>query len=839
MSSTWKTIDGPPRSARHQRHDRRQISARRCSAHRDPARVDAERGRVLGRPDQRGVAVLGGRGERVLGRQPVVRRHDHTPGAGADLLARFVVLVEAPQPEPTPVEVDVGRVRPWSRRRVHPHRDLAPVDVDDVIVDESRVGAGFLQRTKDRSRERLGEFATVRDRHGQLHRTGVVDGVEDLLDLRVDRHSASLPFRRRHIFPRMSVDVRTRVDGATGAVDPASFFDTTLPAAFAGAADLLAPAVAHLAPPPLTVAIDGDRWTMRADAGGVVVDKGDFDGAQVLTLDGVQLADVVHDQVTPMGWFTGGQLNLKGRLERSPRLVAVAPRRARHPGASRPGRHALPRDRRRSPRPRPDVRLDDPPTSSQHFLEQAGFLHIRGVFTEDEMAAVLRDMDAAAPTSPRATAARGGRGPMRRRRPARPHAGLRPDQRPSIAALDGGRAPAAASGASPATATSGERGRRQPHRGAVQAHRRRRRHLRRPVAQGLLARPPQLRVLLASPSASRSPAPDATSGQLRVVAGSHRALVWPALRSAASSTCPIVDLPTRDRRRHRPSELHAAHGPAAGRTRAAGALHRLPPSRHRRRGSVGRASPPARGARSSTGHRLPAAGTPHELKGRAHVRQTPPELHRGTFIPDLLIAALDRNPDKPAVYLGDDVLTGRPGARRDQPLRPGLRRAGHRAGKPGGDALDQPARGALHHGRQHGHRRAGRRRCTRWARSTTTPTSSRTPASRRWCSTRRRSASGPASCTTGSRASSACWRSGRPTWARDLLELAAGVRAWSARGTRGRRRRRRRLWPTPAAPPASPRASWGPTAAGATMTQIQMAEWEWPEEVRFLISTPL
>src|SRR5438132_12896277 len=36
----------------------------------------------------------------------------------------------------------------------------------------------------------------------------------------------------------------------------------------------------------------------------------------------------------------------------------------------------------------------------------------------------------------------------------------------------------------------------------------------------------------------------------------------------------------------------------------------------------------------------------------------PPELHRGAFMPDLLIAALNRHPDRPAVYLGDTVLTG-------------------------------------------------------------------------------------------------------------------------------------------------------------------------------------
>ena len=37
----------------------------------------------------------------------------------------------------------------------------------------------------------------------------------------------------------------------------------------------------------------------------------------------------------------------------------------------------------------------------------------------------------------------------------------------------------------------------------------------------------------------------------------------------------------------------------------------------------------------------------------------PAELHRQPLMPDLLIAALGRNLDKPAVYLGDTVLTAR------------------------------------------------------------------------------------------------------------------------------------------------------------------------------------
>ena len=45
----------------------------------------------------------------------------------------------------------------------------------------------------------------------------------------------------------------------------------------------------------------------------------------------------------------------------------------------------------------------------------------------------------------------------------------------------------------------------------------------------------------------------------------------------------------------------------------------------------------------------------------------PPQLHAGVSIPDLAVLALERNLDRPTVYLGDDVLTGR--AVRDQVSR--------------------------------------------------------------------------------------------------------------------------------------------------------------------------
>ena len=57
------------------------------------------------------------------------------------------------------------------------------------------------------------------------------------------------------------------------------------------------------------------------------------------------------------------------------------------------------------PGPRFELRrsftLDDDPDEIGHFLAQAGFLHIEGVFSEDEMAAVSHDLDGALATAER------------------------------------------------------------------------------------------------------------------------------------------------------------------------------------------------------------------------------------------------------------------------------------------------------------------------------------------------------------------------------------------------------------------------------------------------------
>lgn len=194
----------------------------------------------------------------------------------------------------------------------------------------------------------------------------------------------------------MSVDLRFRSDTDRWSVDdPVAFFDGDLPDAVERNARHLAAAVVWLDPPPLTVDVGDDSWHLRGDAEqGVSIRTGPAtDGARIrLTLE--QLSEVMTDQTTFMGFFTQGTLDqTAGRLEdlldwwlvlRS----ALDDRPVRLPGpVSFMTVDGSPLDLHRS------FLLDDDPGELRGFLEEAGFLHLRGAYTHAEMDAMSNDMD--------------------------------------------------------------------------------------------------------------------------------------------------------------------------------------------------------------------------------------------------------------------------------------------------------------------------------------------------------------------------------------------------------------------------------------------------------------
>lgn len=197
----------------------------------------------------------------------------------------------------------------------------------------------------------------------------------------------------------MSVDVRTRRDGAVEDVDAHTFLGEQLPAALAAGADRIGPWVGGEALRPLALVVDDTTATLGVDEGRVVVRPGaGEDGAAVLHLTGEDLRDLVTDQVTPIGWMASGALRLEhGRL--SDVLDWWLVLRAAIDGTAphRPGDVDLvdadgaPLDLHRS------FAADGDLDEMGAFLRSAGYLRVAGVFTEDEMAAVSADMDLATP----------------------------------------------------------------------------------------------------------------------------------------------------------------------------------------------------------------------------------------------------------------------------------------------------------------------------------------------------------------------------------------------------------------------------------------------------------
>ena len=192
----------------------------------------------------------------------------------------------------------------------------------------------------------------------------------------------------------MPVDLRTRFDDSPEPVDPHAFFADGLGRRLDAAPGLVA-AMETLDLRPVAVTVDGTTWTLRRDGTGrPSVSAGRAaDVQEHWTLTGDQAARVLTDQVTPVGLMTAGDLVLeRDRVARVMDWWLVLRSVLDDRPVYAPGSVAVDTDLDRG------FDLDDEPADATRFLETNGFLHLRGVFTEAEMARVAVDMERAAPT---------------------------------------------------------------------------------------------------------------------------------------------------------------------------------------------------------------------------------------------------------------------------------------------------------------------------------------------------------------------------------------------------------------------------------------------------------
>ena len=383
----------------------------------------------------------------------------------------------------------------------------------------------------------------------------------------------------------MSVDFRTRRDEGTTELDPDAFFSSVLPEALEANLDLIQPGASGLKLRPFSVETEGKTWTLRWQGDRVLVEAGLAPDGSHIRLSGEALSELANDQSTPMTYFTAGTLDmptggltnfldwwlvLRGALDARPLHT---------PGAvAFSDRSGAPLDLRRSFRP------DEDPEEMSHFLHEAGFLHLSGVFSEAEMAEISADMDRAAPSygdgdgrSWWATVA-GGERRLVRMQSFDTHSAAAKDLLADERFLRIGAIPG------DGHVHTGMEGNR------IEA-------LVKPlgVVEGISDLPWHKDCSLGRHSYEccsvttgiSVTGADAVSGQLGVVAGSHRALIWPALHRPGRHDLPEIELPTQtgDVTVHLSCTLHMSQTPVQRERRVMYTSFRLPsaPSDARKR----------------------------------------------------------------------------------------------------------------------------------------------------------------------------------------------------------------------------------------------------------------
>jgi hypothetical protein len=192
-----------------------------------------------------------------------------------------------------------------------------------------------------------------------------------------------------------TVDFRTRLEGDADLLDPTELLEDRIPRLLEERGPEAGVAATRLDLAPLTLDVEGLQLTLVPDDDGLEVRQGGND-ALVIAMDRRGFSDLMQDVASTFGLqMTGRAQVVRGTVDAfvdwEPLLRFLLDGRQVY----EPGRLELndvdgaPLDLRRA------FALDDPSEAIGHFLAEAGFLHLEGVFTEAEMSAVSAELDEA------------------------------------------------------------------------------------------------------------------------------------------------------------------------------------------------------------------------------------------------------------------------------------------------------------------------------------------------------------------------------------------------------------------------------------------------------------
>ena len=195
----------------------------------------------------------------------------------------------------------------------------------------------------------------------------------------------------------MTIDLRTRYDDDVEVIDVIELFEDRLRRLSEQRSFLAVPGARELGVRPLTIETPVGSWTLSVAGDAIQVVPG-AGGDATVRLEESELGDIVNDLRTPMTLFTAGSLDMpSGRLEDFldwwVLLRSLLDGRPAHTAGSIEfnDRNGEPLDLHQS------FAADDDPADAAHFLSEAGYLHLTDVFSSEEMEQVSADMDAAFP----------------------------------------------------------------------------------------------------------------------------------------------------------------------------------------------------------------------------------------------------------------------------------------------------------------------------------------------------------------------------------------------------------------------------------------------------------
>jgi hypothetical protein len=194
----------------------------------------------------------------------------------------------------------------------------------------------------------------------------------------------------------ITVDRRSRYEGDSLALDIDRFVDDEVPPLLDKHAVEAGRAATRLGLAPLTLDVEGEPVTICVDDDGQLVVRRGRGDVVVVELDRAAFSDLMQDVASTFGAQMMGrakvvQGGLDAFLEWEPVLRCLLDGRPVYESGmiAFKARDGAALDLHKS------FRLDDEPAEIGHFLAEAGYLHLEGVFTEAEMAAVSADLDVA------------------------------------------------------------------------------------------------------------------------------------------------------------------------------------------------------------------------------------------------------------------------------------------------------------------------------------------------------------------------------------------------------------------------------------------------------------